>query len=85
MSPNAVNLGSFTPDDVEVQLCHGVLDAMGDPALERRTRLGPPGVDVARFAPRDAAAAQRGVRALAARLRATAPAPSGQQERRPPP
>ena len=25
-----VNLGPFRPDEVEVQLCHGVLDAMGD-------------------------------------------------------
>jgi starch phosphorylase len=25
-----VNLGPFKPEDVEVQLCHGVLDAMGD-------------------------------------------------------
>ena len=32
---------------------------MDDPSLPRRTRLGPPGVDVARFAPRDPEAAQR--------------------------
>ena len=44
--------------------------ALADPALERRTRLGPPGVDVARFVPRDDADAQAGVRALIARLRA---------------
>jgi starch phosphorylase len=25
-----VNLGPFKPEDVEVQLCHGVLDAMGE-------------------------------------------------------
>ncbi len=29
-------------------------EALEDPKLARRTRLGPPGVDVARFAPRDA-------------------------------
>ena len=47
-------------------------DALGDPELARRTRLGPPGVDVARFAPREPGAAAAGVRALAARLRAAA-------------
>ncbi|HXB14687.1 MAG TPA: glycosyltransferase [Solirubrobacteraceae bacterium] len=41
---------------------------IADPSLPERTRLGPPGVDVARFAPRDPAAAAAGVRALAARL-----------------
>jgi glycosyltransferase involved in cell wall biosynthesis len=46
--------------------------ALGDASVERRTRLGPPGVDVARFAPRDTAAAAAGVRELAARLRAEA-------------
>jgi glycosyltransferase involved in cell wall biosynthesis len=44
--------------------------ALGDPALAERTRLGPPGVDVARFCPRDRAAAQAGLSELAARLRA---------------
>jgi glycosyltransferase involved in cell wall biosynthesis len=43
--------------------------ALGDPELERRTRLGPPGVDVARFAPREPQAAAAGLQALAARLR----------------
>ncbi len=41
---------------------------MGDPGLPARTRLGPPGVDVRRFAPRDAAAARAGLESLARRL-----------------
>ena len=48
-----------------------------DPALPERTRLGPPGVDVARFAPREPAAAAAAVRSLAARL---ALAPGGGTE-----
>jgi glycosyltransferase involved in cell wall biosynthesis len=44
--------------------------ALGDPELVARTRLGPPGVDVVRFAPRDPAQARAGVKALAERLRA---------------
>jgi glycosyltransferase involved in cell wall biosynthesis len=49
--------------------------ALADPELERRTRLGPPGVDVARFAPREPAAALAGLDALRERLaRAAAPA-----------
>jgi glycosyltransferase involved in cell wall biosynthesis len=46
--------------------------ALGEEALSQRTRLGPPGVDVARFAPRDAKANADATRALAARLRASA-------------
>ncbi len=46
--------------------------ALDDPGVVERTRLGPPGVDVARFAPRDPVAAADGVRALAARLRVVA-------------
>jgi starch phosphorylase len=34
-----VHLGAFTPDDVEVQLCHGILDAMGEIADPRATPL----------------------------------------------
>ncbi|HEV3386305.1 MAG TPA: alpha-glucan family phosphorylase [Gemmata sp.] len=34
-----VNLGAFTPDDVEVQLCHGVLDALGEIADPNATPL----------------------------------------------
>jgi glycosyltransferase involved in cell wall biosynthesis len=42
--------------------------ALADPAVEARTRLGPPGVDVERFAPREQAEAAAGVRELARRL-----------------
>jgi glycosyltransferase involved in cell wall biosynthesis len=45
-------------------------EALEDPELVARTRLGPPGVDVERFAPRDPASAATGVRELAARMRA---------------
>jgi glycosyltransferase involved in cell wall biosynthesis len=45
-----------------------------DPEVEARTRLGPPGVDVRRFAPREPAAAAARLEALAARLSAKAPA-----------
>ncbi len=48
--------------------------AIEDPQLPERTRLGPPGVDVARFAPRAPAAAAAGVRDLQAEL-AAAPRP----------
>ncbi|HEY6886952.1 MAG TPA: glycosyltransferase, partial [Solirubrobacter sp.] len=41
---------------------------MDDPALESRTRLGPPGVDVVRFAPREPQAARAGLLALRDRL-----------------
>lgn len=34
-----VHLGPFTPDEVEVQLCHGVLDAMGELAEPRALAL----------------------------------------------
>jgi glycosyltransferase involved in cell wall biosynthesis len=44
--------------------------AMDDPGLPARTSLGPPGVDVERFAPREPAAALAGLRALAERLAA---------------
>ncbi len=44
--------------------------ALADPQVERRTRLGPPGVDVERFAPRERHAAESGLAALTARLRA---------------
>jgi glycosyltransferase involved in cell wall biosynthesis len=46
--------------------------ALGDADLPERTRLGPPGVDVSRFAPREPEAAARAPRELAARLRASA-------------
>src|SRR5829696_6683993 len=46
--------------------------AIGDGALPARTRLGPPGVDVQEFRPRERGEAASGVRDLAARLRAAA-------------
>ncbi len=49
---------------------HSLWRALGDPELERRTRLGPPGVDVERFGPREPQAAAAGLRALAARMSA---------------
>ncbi|HUR55481.1 MAG TPA: alpha-glucan phosphorylase, partial [Gemmataceae bacterium] len=38
-----VQLGSLSPDDVEVQLCHGVLDAMGEIGEPRALVLRPAG------------------------------------------
>lgn len=43
-------------------------EVAGDPDLPARTRLGPPGVDVATFRPRPAEEAARGLRELADRL-----------------
>ncbi len=43
-------------------------EAIADPGLRRRTRLGPPGVDVARFRPRERPEAMREVAALAGAL-----------------
>ncbi len=34
-----VDLGAFTPDDVDVQLCHGVLDSLGEIAEPRSVSL----------------------------------------------
>jgi glycosyltransferase involved in cell wall biosynthesis len=53
--------------------------ALEDPALPGRTRLGPPGVDVAEFAPREPGEAARGVERLIAHLHAHEedPAPPG--------
>ena len=45
----------------------------GRPVAALRTRLGPPGVDVVRFAPRDPAAARAGLTALRDRLASAAP------------
>jgi glycosyltransferase involved in cell wall biosynthesis len=53
--------------------------ALDDHELPRRTRLGPPGVDVDRFAPREPDAAIAGVRALARHLR-VAGAPQGKSQ-----
>ena len=44
--------------------------AMDEPGLEEKTRLGPPGVDIAAFAPRDPTDRGAGVDALLERLRA---------------
>jgi glycosyltransferase involved in cell wall biosynthesis len=43
-------------------------EAMDDPTLPGRTRLGPPGVDVQQFTPREQAEAEAGLHDLAARL-----------------
>jgi glycosyltransferase involved in cell wall biosynthesis len=43
--------------------------ALDDESVRRRTRLGPPGVDVQRFAPREPAPAAAGLASLAVRLR----------------
>jgi glycosyltransferase involved in cell wall biosynthesis len=44
--------------------------ALADPHVERRTRLGPPGVDVERFTPRERVQATASLGALAAKLQA---------------
>ncbi|HYI17390.1 MAG TPA: glycosyltransferase family 4 protein, partial [Solirubrobacteraceae bacterium] len=48
--------------------------AMDDPEVKRKTRLGPPGVDIEQFGPREPAAARAGLRELVERVRA---APAG--------
>jgi glycosyltransferase involved in cell wall biosynthesis len=45
--------------------------ALSDEALAERTRLGPPGVDIERFAPREGGAALDALEALVGRLRAS--------------
>ena len=50
-------------------------EAIGDPELPSRTRLGPPGVDVGRFTPRSPEEARAGLEGLRDRLAAAAPAP----------
>lgn len=47
--------------------------ALGDPELERRTRLGPPGVDVKRFAPRDPQPAIAAIASLCGKLHRKVP------------
>jgi glycosyltransferase involved in cell wall biosynthesis len=55
--------------------------ALADERLIERTRLGPPGVDVTAFAPREPQRSAAGVRALASRLRgSSASATDGPQE-----
>jgi glycosyltransferase involved in cell wall biosynthesis len=51
--------------------------AIAEPGLADKTRLGPPGVDVTRFAPRSPDDAAAGVAGLRARLAAAAEAPAG--------
>jgi glycosyltransferase involved in cell wall biosynthesis len=51
-------------------------ETLQDPDLRARTRLGPPGVDVERFAPRAPSDARAGMRELHERLRQSAPASS---------
>ncbi|MGH2950129.1 MAG: glycosyltransferase family 4 protein, partial [Solirubrobacteraceae bacterium] len=51
--------------------------AMDDPSVRERTRLGPPGVDVERFAPRGRDEARAGLEALRARLAAGDEPPGG--------
>jgi glycosyltransferase involved in cell wall biosynthesis len=57
-------------------------NTIGDPALPLRTRLGPPGVDVERFAPREPERAHDGVQALARELedRSSRPAPGAGED-----
>jgi glycosyltransferase involved in cell wall biosynthesis len=49
--------------------------ALDEPGLQDKTRLGPPGVDVTRFVPRDGEAAAAGLARLVAELEDAAPAP----------
>jgi glycosyltransferase involved in cell wall biosynthesis len=55
------------------------LDGVGGASVKRRTRLGPPGVDVERFAPREPRQAEAAMRDLVERLR-RAGAVSGEEE-----
>lgn len=52
---------------------------LSDPAVEHRTRLGPPGVDVERFVPREPQQAKAAMRGLLERLRRSVPASSEEQ------
>jgi glycosyltransferase involved in cell wall biosynthesis len=56
-------------------------EALGDPALPRRTRLGPPGVDVERFTPGEHAPAIQAIEGLVQRLRSSAARSAGSAER----
>jgi glycosyltransferase involved in cell wall biosynthesis len=51
--------------------------ALDDPDVQRRTRLGPPGVDVERFVPRERADAAARLRALALSLQGDGAEPAG--------
>jgi glycosyltransferase involved in cell wall biosynthesis len=54
-------------------------EALQDPHLQERTRLGPPGVDIRRFAPRAGDEAAIALHQLAKRLRASAPVEQPQE------
>jgi glycosyltransferase involved in cell wall biosynthesis len=54
--------------------------ALEDPTLEARTRLGPPGVDVERFAPRDRGETESAMRGLLARLRSAGASHAGEHD-----
>jgi glycosyltransferase involved in cell wall biosynthesis len=56
---------------------HSLWAAMDDPALEAKTRLGPPGVDLAQFHPRPPAEAAAELRTLIAALHRVPPSASG--------
>jgi glycosyltransferase involved in cell wall biosynthesis len=56
-----------------------LFQALGGAGLEHRTRLGPPGVDVERFAPREPQQAEMGMRELLERLRRSVPASPEEQ------
>jgi glycosyltransferase involved in cell wall biosynthesis len=53
-------------------------EVLADTELPARTRLGPPGVDVRRFAPREPEQAAAGVRALVSELRVAGDAAAGE-------
>ncbi len=52
---------------------------LSDPTVEHRTRLGPPGVDVERFAPREPQQTETQMRGLLERLRRSVPASPEEQ------
>jgi glycosyltransferase involved in cell wall biosynthesis len=54
-------------------------EALEDPALQQRTRLGPPGVDVERFRPLEPPQAEAAMRGLLERLRNSASVSSAEQ------
>jgi glycosyltransferase involved in cell wall biosynthesis len=54
-------------------------EAIGDPGLEGRTRLGPPGVDVERFVPMQLREAETRIRSLIKQLRDDPSASDGEQ------
>jgi glycosyltransferase involved in cell wall biosynthesis len=54
--------------------------ALEDPTLEARTRLGPPGVDVERFAPRDRGETESAMRGLLVRLRSAGASRAGEHD-----